>query len=220
MTVGANRSACSNLGPVQLNNGGTLYPAQSLNYNNIAIPDTDFGTISNFVFNDGIRPLNFTIMGCFTLGMPVQGGNNNDYDMIMIQDSEGLYADMQYNDNSGSPVVRIENHSVAHSSNISVEAGGTYFMSLNWNTSAATATLTIYTAQGALVGQSSVSDPSSGSGVTNVRLPSNENGTDSGTTYYQNIMMNWTTAPETLFWTSDSGTVQPPSGLSATVSVQ
>jgi hypothetical protein len=59
-----------------------------------------------------------------------------------------------------------------------------------------------------------------GGGLTHLTIGNNENGTDStGTvTYFQNMMMNYTTAPFPLFWTSgSSGSVQPPTNLSATL---
>lgn len=104
---------CSNLGPVQMNGtGGTLYPAQSMNYNNYAHFDVDNTAIGNFAFSK-VSSKNITVMTCLTLGFPAQN-NGDDWDMIMIQDGSGLYADMQFNNKCSSSVrfgVRIENHS-------------------------------------------------------------------------------------------------------------
>jgi hypothetical protein len=58
-----------------------------------------------------------------------------------------------------------------------------------------------------------------GSTLTYVSIGNNENSTNSGTTsYYQNAMANFTTAPFPLFWTNSSiTTVQPPTNLNATI---
>ena len=45
----------------------------------------------------------------------------------------------------------------------------------------------------------------------------NEAGYNNGTiTYFQNIMLNWTTAPSPMFWGA-SGTIQPPTNLKVAV---
>lgn len=208
--VGANQG-CSNLGPVQMNgSGGTLYPAQSMNHNNYAHLDSANGDIGNFAFS-GMSSRNITITMCLTLGFPDQS-NGNDWDMIMIQDASGLYADMQFNDECPSSSagfgVRIENHPVQHSACINLTPQQTYYLSMNWDLANGMATLFVYTPAGKFIGSAYVAD--TGGSLNNIRLFSNENGTNSGThSYYQNIMMLWTsTAPSgTANFTNGSTTV-------------
>jgi hypothetical protein len=56
-----------------------------------------------------------------------------------------------------------------------------------------------------------------GGGFHQIYIGNNENGTSSGTkTYFQNVMVNWTTAPFPLFWTT-TASVQPPTNLKVAV---
>jgi sugar lactone lactonase YvrE len=195
-TVGANQGVFSNPGPVQLDNGGTLYPAQSLNYNNLAHLDSANSTINDFVFSNAAGNY-FSILAGFTLGMPLQS-NGDDYDLIMVQDGSGLYDDVQVSEGCGGSDgafgVRIENHAVQHSPCISLSAApSSYYMATTWDTVDGMACLWVWTPQGTPVGTSCETD--TGGSIGNVRIFSNENGTDSGTTYYQNVMMKWTGTP-------------------------
>jgi hypothetical protein len=207
-TVGANQGVFSNLGPVSLNNGGATYPPQSFSYNNLAHLDSANSNISNFAFSSAVGT-NFSILVGFTLGMPVQA-NGNDYDLIMVQDASGLYDDMQISEgcggSNGTFGVRIENHAVAHSPCIRLSAApSSYYMATNWDTANGMACLWVWTPQGTLVGTSCEKD--TGGSIGNVRIFSNENGTDSGTTYYQNVMMRWTGASPTGTGTFTNGSV-------------
>lgn len=211
-TVGANQGTCSNLGPVQMNSGGALYPAQSLNYNNVAHADSANGVILNYNFSSPISPTAISIGGCFTLGMPGQL-NGNDYDYWMVQDLSGHFALLQFTNNCGASdfAARIEIDGGVTSSCIDLIPAETYYFSLNVDTSAKTSSLYVYTWQGTYLGHVTHSTVHTGN-VSNVRLTSNENGTDSGTTYMQNTVMNWSTAPDPLFWTETdpwSGVLSP-----------
>lgn len=207
LTVGANQNACSNLGPVAINSGGPTFATQTLNYNNVAHPDTTFNAISLFSFNSGIRPVNFTIAGCFSLGMPGQL-NGNDYDMVWPQDNSGHGSIIQIGNGcggaSGQFGVRIEaNTPFSHSACIRLFPQSTYWFSLNSNGNTSISTLTVRTPSGTLVGQVTVT--STVGAITQVRMSSNENGTDSGTTFYQNVMMDWTgTPPVEIFWPNNA----------------
>jgi hypothetical protein len=222
--VGANQNACSNLGQVTVNGGSQSYPAQSLNYNSIAVPDPSFNTsdIGNITFNSGIRPANVTVLYCLTLGMPGQA-NGNDYDTLWIQDGNGHGSIVQIGNGSGGSSgemgVSIEaNSPFTHSPAIRIQPydgsprDSTYFFSLNVVGGTAPgsctvgavgatgcSTLTVWNSYGTQLGQVVV--PSTFSTLTNIRLPSNENGTDANTTYYQNVMVNWTAPPVAMFWT-------------------
>ena len=196
-----------------MNGGGPTYAAQTLNYNNLAMLDSVAFTnpITNINFGSGIRPTNVTMTVCMTLGMPGQA-NGNDYDTFWIQDGSGHGSIAQIGNGcggaSGELGISIEaNSPFAHSACIRLFPAQTYFFSLNVNGTTACAggagscsTLTAYTPNGTQIGQVNVA--SSFSGLTNIRIPSNENGTDSGTTHYQNAMVVWTgTIPLSLFWT-------------------
>ena len=209
VTIGANQNTCSNLGAVAVN-GGATFPAQSLNYNNLAMSDSVAFTPPNtwFNFNSGIRPLSMTLTMCVTLGMPGQA-NGNDYDLIWLQDNAGHGSIAQIGNSCGSTGrlgVTIETSSpFGHSGCVTLQpydgipAHSTYWISLNQNGSTSTGTLTVYNAEGAFLGQ--VSATSDSTAIVKVRMPSNENGTDANTTYYQNVMMQWTgTPPLSLFW--------------------
>jgi hypothetical protein len=196
---------CSNLGPVQMDgNGGALFPAQSLAYNNYAHLDSDNGDIGMFSFSNGvITTQNFAISMCLTLGFPATS-NGNDWDMVMVQTASGYYADMQFNGQACGGTsfgVRIETHDVnPHSPCIPLTAQQTYYFSLNWDTLNGVECLFAWTPQGTFIGNSCISDSSTiGQGtVRDVRLFSNENGTDSGTwSKYQNIMMKWSSLSPT-----------------------
>ena len=58
-----------------------------------------------------------------------------------------------------------------------------------------------------------------GGTLDHITIGNNEIGYNNGTiTYFQNLMLNWTTAPSPMFWTGGtSGTVQPPTNLKAAV---
>jgi len=208
--VGANHKACSNLGPVQMNGiGGTLYPAQSLNYNSYAHLDSANGAIGMFQFR-GISSKYITVTTCLTLSFPLQR-NGNDWDMIMIQDGSGLYADMQFNDactSSSAQIfgVRIETHVVnPKSACVPLQPAQTYFLSMNWDLVNGMATLFVYTPTGTFIGSTYVVDTSTGS-LNDVRLFSNESGTNPGTySYYQNTMMRWASTPPSGTATFTSG---------------
>jgi hypothetical protein len=233
--VGANQNACSNFGAVTVNSGSQNFPAQSLNYNSIAVPDVSFQTsppqIGNITFNSGIRPSSVTALYCLTLGMPGQN-NGNDYDTLWLQDGNGHGSIVQIGNGSGGGsglmAVSIEaNSPFAHSSAIRIQPydgnprDSTYWFSLNVVggtapgscTPGATgcSTLTVWNSYGAQLGQVTV--PSTFSTLTNIRLPSNENGTDANTTYYQNVMVNWTAPPVAMFWNqtdTTAGILSPP----------
>jgi hypothetical protein len=198
--VGANQNLCSNLGPVQLNNGGTLYPAQSLNYNNVALPDSDNGVMNTFDFNSGIRPTHARMQACVNIGIPAQS-NGDDKDLFFLQATGGNYADIQLGmacPAEGQYGLRLEGSGggAAHSGVcVPVVSQGTYFLAVNWNTSNGFMVLWVYTPQGALVGTDECFCGSTGT-FGNLRIFSNENATNSGTTtYQQNIMVEWTSTP-------------------------
>ena len=202
-TVGANQDVCSNLGPVQLSSGGTLYPTQSMNYNNYAHSDTS-SNIAQLNLSGVASTFNHTVTTCITVGVPQQS-NGNDWDLIMTQDSSGQYAVLQLNQactggGGGSAYgVRIENHAVQHSPCIQLIPQQTYFVSMNWDHTNAMSCIWVWTATGGFVGNSCLANAGGGSGdqITDVRIVSNENGTDSNTTYFQNTLMQFSAVSPT-----------------------
>ena len=78
---------------------------------------------------------------------------------------------------------------------------------MNWDLANGIATLFVYTQQGTFLGSTYLAD--TGGSLENIRLFSNENGTDAGTSYYQNLMMRWAATPPsgTASFTNGSTTV-------------
>src|SRR2546426_1075606 len=146
-SVGSGLPACGNLGPVQMNGtGGTLYPAQALNFNSIAYNDSVPGPGSNEIMTFSGSAASATAVSalvCLTIGPPAQPLSGSDYDRLIFFNTAGYYAVLQFNNENG------------------YYTGGT-------------------------------------------------------TTYFHNIMVNWTSTPNLMFWTGGAA-VQPPTNLKATV---
>ena len=66
-------------------------------------------------------------------------------------------------------------------------------------------------------GSSSVTMGDTGGTLDHITIGNNEIGYNDGKiTYFQNLMVNWTTAPSPMFW-GTSGTMQPPTNLTIAV---
>lgn len=210
-TVGANQSTCSNLGAVQMTgSGGALYPTQSLNHNNMAHNDAGHNTNAYWTFSGA--PASATVisaLACVTLGPPAQG-NGDDWDIFGIWDRNGDYWEAQLNSacpGSGEYGIRMEVKPTAHSACIALAPQGTYYVAIATNTSTGYGALWVFTAGGTLVGTASITAGDYGAPLSYIQIGNNENGNNSGTnTYFQNIMVNWTTASTSspLFWTNKS----------------
>ena len=212
LTVGANQNACSNLGAVSLNGGNTTYPAQSLNYNNIAHNDGVAGPGSREVLTFSGSPASATSVSalvCLTLGPPAQPMSGSDWDMLSIYNSAGNFAVLQFNNSacpglpSGFVGVRIEVKPTAHSPCIALMAQQTYFFSLYWNINIGVSDLYAWTPTGTLIGNVTVTaGDTGGGGLSQIYIGNNESGFNIGTTtYFQNTMLNWTQGTNPLFWT-------------------
>jgi hypothetical protein len=222
-TVGANQGVLTNLGPVQMTGtGGVLYPASSLKYNNIAQNDSN-NTNSYFAMSggSGTNATSTSILFGITIGEPYIA-NGDDWDIAGIWLGTGQYYEVQLNNYCNSPGefgVRIENgHPTTHSATcIALVPQHSYFMSISANFTAGTSTLYVYTVEGSLVGSTTATTTDTGGTLYYIQIGNNESGSNSGTyTYFQNLMINWTTAPNPFFWTG--GTVlQPPTNLTAAV---
>jgi hypothetical protein len=222
--VGANSGNCSNLGAVQMTGtGGTLYPAQSLNYNNMAHNDANNNTNAHFDFSGApAKATSTSVVFCVTTGAPYIS-NGDDWDILGIWLASGQYYEVQLNNacnSSGQFGVRIENgHPTSHSPTcIPILPQHTYYMMIAANFTAGTSTLNVYTPSGSLVGTTSASTTDAGSTLTYIQVGNNEGGSNAGTfTLFQNIMVNWTTAPNPYFWmnTSPSAGVLAPGRATA-----
>jgi hypothetical protein len=209
--VGADQEACTNLGPVSLNGGRVVYSAGSLNYKSIGHFDADNTTTIQLNLNPSTTITNLTIGWCMTLGPPPVSGLQ-DYDTMVIFGTGGDYAVTQLNACTYSPGygLRLESgHPTAHSSNcIELTPQSTYWVSMNYDISTGSETLYAYTPQGTLVGSATVSEEvQAGETFALIYIGNNEAGHDSGTTtYFQNIMLDWTNHANPLFWTGQAAT--------------
>jgi hypothetical protein len=239
-SVGPTQSGCSNLGPVQMNgSGGTLFPAQALNYNSVAYNDSIPGAGSNEIltFNgSATSATSVSALVCLTIGPPAQPESGSDYDRLIFFNTPGYYAVLQFNNGNGCTPpsgyvgARIEVKPTAHSSCIYVLPQQTYWFSLNWNINSGVAYLFAYTTGGSQISCGAVSSTclsngaatvtagdKGGGGLHQMYFGNNENGFNNGTTtYFQNIIVNWTSAPSPMFWATGTA-VQPPTNLQATV---
>jgi len=179
-----------------------------------------------------------------TLTMSASETNANDFDIFGFwQKPSGNYSMMQLNAQTGSTActgipggtigIRVEGKPTIHSPCIPLTAPGSYYASQTWNLTTGVTTLHVYRLDGTPVncisgvgggsgtcnadGSSSVTMGNKGGTIDRITIGNNEIGYNNGTvTYFQNLMLNWTTAPRPMFWTS-GGTVNPPTNLTATV---
>jgi hypothetical protein len=237
-TVAANQSSCANPGPVALNNGGPTYSTGQLAYNSVAFDDVN-NENSQMNMPGGINAISGLV--CHTA--PPFADDGSDIDMFGIWSgaSNGNFAMVQVNPtacNNGASLanygVRIEVKPTSHSPCINLTPGNMYWFSVNYNLATGVATLWVYNApsgtqvmcstaslplQGTCNANGSVTITAGDTGgpVDHVTFGNNESQDSPGTTtYFQNIMYNWTTAPNPMFWTGGT-TVQPPTKLIATV---
>ena len=210
-TIGAYQNASSNLGPVQMNgSGGTLYPAQSMNYNNMAYNDTN--NQNAWLNFSGTPGSSHQVSVLVQMNVGWSGlGNGDDMDVLGIWNtsSDGQYFEGQLNSDCGVTNAfgaRIETgHTTQHSPGCipfapSVVSGlqGTIYMALSADTQSQCSTLTLLTPGGSILGIPQTqcsSDGSTGSGTLKaIQIGNNENGSNSGTTYYQNLLVNYSSA--------------------------
>jgi hypothetical protein len=237
-TVAANQSSCGNLGPVALNNGGPTYTTGQLAYNSIAFDDVN-NEASEMSMPSGINAISGLV--CHTAPPFVDDGSDTDMFGLWSGAPNGNFAMTQVNPTAcgGSASlsqygVRIEVKPTSHSPCINLVPGNMYWFSINYNFATGVATLYVYNApSGTQVKCSTANSPEQGTCNSNgsvtitagdtggpldhVTFGNGESQDSAGTTtYFQNIMYNWTTAPNPMFWSGNT-TVQPPSNLIATV---
>ena len=173
-----------------------------------------------------------------TLTMPGEGqeSNANDLDMFIMWQPSGIYDAVQLNaQNAGTACdgittgqigIRLEGAPTIHTACIPVTAPGSYYVSVYWNITTGFTQMYVYTAAGTQVkcvpgvgggsgacnadGSVSVTMGNTGKGLVYITMGNNEGGSNNGTiTYFQNIMMNWTTAPNPFFWTGAGAAAAP-----------
>jgi hypothetical protein len=215
--VGAYQGTMSNLGPIQMTGtGGALYPAQSLNFNNMA--HNDAGNNTNGYLTMSGTPGSATAVSAtveITLGPPYQTSTGSDWDIFGIWTTSGQYYEAQLNNMcnaAGQYGIRIENgHPTTHSATcISLLPQQSYYISLWADFTTGTSQLWVFTANGSLVGTTTAITIDIGSTFSYLQVGNNESGNCTASngcptqtyTYFQNIMLNWTTAPKPLFWTN------------------
>ena len=196
-TVAANQGACSNLGPVQMN-GGSLYPAQTLNYYSAAHNDADNNTNAGLGFSG--TPGGATVvaaLACITLGPPTQD-NGSDWDIFALASSSGNYYMAQLNPacpGSGEYGIRMEVKPTAHSACIAIPPQTTIWVALACNFTTGYGAMWVYTAGGSLIGTVSITAGDTGGTLDFISFGNNEAGNNSGTsTYFQNLMVNFSSA--------------------------
>jgi hypothetical protein len=219
-TVGPNQPACSNPGPVSVNNGGPTYAAGELAYNTVGHNDVAHNTNEILQFSgSGNSVNNISALMCITTGTPLQSGVGNDWDMFIVFTTAGNYMTLQFNSECTTAAlgwgVRLESgHPTTHSGCIYFPAQTTHWFSVNYNMTTGLETLSVYTTDGTLLGTTTVSEAVGGS-LDNIYIGNNENGNNGGTTtYWQNIMLDWTNHANPLIWTTGTQP-QPPTNVKA-----
>jgi len=197
-SVGAYQNTGSNLGPIQLTNGGTLYPAQSQNFNNLAHSDiNNSNAYWNFSGTPGSKSQVSTIV-LITLGPPLQTSSGADWDILGTWEvSAGDYWEAQLNNkcvgSSANYGIRIEDKPTAHSLCIPLAAQGSYWISQEVNVANGYSSLEVYSENGSFMGSISHISGTNGSTLRYIQFGNNESGTNGGATAteYQNLMVNF-----------------------------
>ena len=192
MTVGATSASRVTLDSIQVP-GGTVFPkgtsSRSMAYNNQ----------SNFSFIQYFPPGTNSKLA---LGLWITLGPNFNnfatYDLVSVISQNGHYALIQLT--SGIPyAVRIETDfgGVTRSANIGTGSGSTLWCSLLTDFVGGVAQLQTFDTAGALTGNVSCSQLT-GDTIASVKVGNNEAGTDTTTTFFENMVLNWT-APSANF---------------------
>ncbi len=124
--------------------------------------------------------------GSLYVGPGNQQGTGTPYPIGSVQTSTSLTLETPYTGTSGK-----------QSYSVILPASQTYYLSTTWDYTSGMACYWVWTPLGAFVGNGCVAAVGA-AGTSNVRVFSNENGSNLGTyTEYQNIMMNWTASAPT-----------------------
>jgi sugar lactone lactonase YvrE len=206
-TVAADQEGLANLGPVAVN-GGTTYAANALSYNSVAY-NTDIagpGTVVTLDIGGGPGTAT-SVSGLVGLTTPpIEPESASNIDMFIFYSTNGDYAVTQFNPHCTGDTygVWIEVKPTARSSCISVLPQTNYYFAMYYNFTSGLATLYVYNPNGTLFGSTSITSGDIGGTLSQVRFGNDESGFAPGTSYFQNLMLNWTTAPNPMFWTAGS----------------
>ena len=204
--VAASQSGCTNPGLIAINQGQT-YGAGAWNSHSMAFDATKTLNTSQFSIS-ATNVTSASVLFCAVMGMS-SSPYVNLFDMFVIEDVAGYYAVLPQLQTScggisGNFGVNIEGKSKAgatvHSSCITLTQGAAYWFAANYDTSVGSAALYVYSSNGTLVGNVSLSNLKTGNPIWDFRVGNNEVGTFTGTAYFQNLMFDWTNHAVPLFW--------------------
>lgn len=205
-TVGTSQSGCANPGLIAVNLGNT-YGAGAWNDRSMVFDATKILNTSLFS-TPGTNITSASTLFCAVMGMSASS-NSYLFDMLVVEDLGGYYAVMPQLMTScggvtGNFAVNIEGVSATagtvHSGCIKLTQGATYWFAGNYNSSAGTAGLSVYTPTGTLVGSVSLSNLRKGNSIFQMRIGNNESGVFTGKVYFQNLLVNWTNHPVPFYW--------------------
>jgi hypothetical protein len=223
-SVAANQNACSNLGPVTLNNSSTTLAAQSLDYNSIEF-DATHNAQAGLGFSGSASGIT-ALSGLLCAISPPFTDSGSDWDYWDFWAKSGYYSIAQFNDTAcGTPAslanygVRVEHgHPTSHGPNcVHLVPQTAYLFSHYYNFSTGQTYLYVYTTSGTLLGSISFqTTPPGGDSLLTMSFGNGESNSSSTPYYYNWMLLNWTTAPNpNYFWPNAS--VEPPTKLAATV---
>jgi hypothetical protein len=192
-----------------MNGGGPTFTAGQLAYNTMGHVDTAHNTNEILSFGGSNSSItNLSVLMCVALGPPLQATSGDDWDMMVVFTASGNYAAMQFNSQcAGAGTgwgVRLESgHPTTHSGCVFLPAQSTNLYSVNYNMTTGVETLYVYQTDGTPIGNATVNEATgTGDTLDDIYFGNNENGNNAGTTtYFQNILLNWATAPNPFFWT-------------------
>lgn len=174
---------------------GATYAAGNTNNNRIGVTNSS-GTVYAQL-TPPQRSQIVTVSGWFTAGAPSNG--NQLYDLVGFGGATtGGFSIFQLRNLIANYSVNIESDPggvTTHSTDIVITQGSTYWFSFRCNWVAGTCDLYIYTTAGVLVGNVS-STQRSGEFISNLRIGNAEVGNGTGTNYFENVLINWFTAPQ------------------------
>lgn len=198
LTVGASQGALAgSVGPVS----GVTYPS-STTTQSIAINDAN-GQLTAICDYTGGGSTDATWSGYITMGPKIAATSQLLFDRVVMTNNGGFYAALQLEDGQqcladGGYGIDVETNpgfTTTHSPCIPVAVGTRYWANLQFKGSTTTATVCLYNpANYALVGCTS---GATGTGVAlnEFRLGQNEGGTSATTSYIEDSMLNFSTAP-------------------------
>lgn len=192
--MAASQTNCAMQTPIKV--GATTYPTSSTQQSFALTDSTSFVTFTMLPASG--QGLITSVAGCIILGPPTSGFQL--YDFLTLYDGNGKYTVFpQLSNGAGSNyVVRMETDPggvTTHSANTVVTSGTTYWYTMQMNEVTKTSTAALYTYPGKVqVGSTmTVANLAGGDPTSNfikVVVGNNENGNGTGTTTFQNTVIN------------------------------